>query len=261
MLWLPAAQRYCLRDEVSGVPGGPGEYASSALALSTSIKKSGANKHGTSSFVNNAKRSELASKPLYASEEGGGTSWGLSGADGASSIDHRTDSRSDEADLNRVGTRKPLSRKGLSSFASTSLRSQLASKVLPAEVAPGSYDVTPSWSAASPQKVLPVHKYKVNPKSMTAIIPGNKTGKDYLTSQKRFYRRIPEETPGPGAYQPLASSTAAKSVPIEVRFQRGLGDYTNSKSVAMAAATVGPGSYNVDGSMIKRSFNVNFSQE
>jgi Sperm-tail PG-rich repeat len=245
---------------VNDAPGGPAEYATTALALSASIKKSGANKHGTSSFVNNAKRSEMASKLLYDVGESGGASWGLSGADGVSSHD-RPDSHKDDTDLNRVGTRKPLSRKGLSSFASTSLRSELASKALPADVAPGSYEVTPTWSAASPQKSLPVHKYKVNPKSMTALIPASKPNKDYLTSQKRFYRRIPEETPGPGAYDPNASSAAAKSVPIEVRFQRGLGDYLNSKSVAMAAAKVGPGSYSIGGSMVKKSFNVNFAQE
>lgn len=56
----------------------------------------------------------------------------------------------------------------------------------------------------------------------------------------------------------MAKARAAVVVANEMRFQPGLGDYAGSKSVTMAAAKVGPGSYTIAGSMVKKSFNVNF---
>ena len=72
-----------------------------------------------------------------------------------------------------------------------------------------------------------------------------------------------------GAYESVSSlsKTAPTSVTKdpratisnELRFSPGLGDYTLSKSTSMAAQSVGPGSYTVGGSMVKRSYNINFA--
>lgn len=67
-----------------------------------------------------------------------------------------------------------------------------------------------------------------------------------------------------GAYTDDLSQTAPatfgslKKLPTEVRFHVGLGDFTGRKSLQLGAATVGPNSYAVEGSLIKKSFNVGF---
>lgn len=64
-----------------------------------------------------------------------------------------------------------------------------------------------------------------------------------------------------GAYEPAATlpkSSSTKSLPAESRFQPGIGDYIGHKSTLMAAAKVGPGTYVVESSMLKKSHNVNF---
>lgn len=70
----------------------------------------------------------------------------------------------------------------------------MAIRTVPEVVAPGAYNLSPVW-AQSP-KPQPRHRYKVNVKSMTALIEPPKRG--FLNSDARFRKPVPLDVPGPG---------------------------------------------------------------
>lgn len=88
-----------------------------------------------------------------------------------------------------------MARAGLSSFASASNRSELASKAVPEEVAPGSYNIAGNLAPRAAQPVQ-YHKYRSNIKSMTALIQPRQP---FVGTQRRFIKPVPLDVPGPGA--------------------------------------------------------------
>lgn len=241
---------------------------------------------GTSSFLDTSVRSELARKPVESYDPVEDALQAHVGATRSPTRAGRPNVSTSllPPDVTSPATRT-MSRAGSSAFASSTQRSSLARAATPATVAPGAYRVKTQWGSRQPLN-LRRHRYRTKGSvPIEALVSGGGGGAAaagptsgsaphaarFMGKEQRFKAsrlETVDAVPGPGAYDPPTSTTAASpqarqlargSAPAkQLRFSSDAHDYLKKKSAAISQSTVGPGSYDVSSPWVKRSYNARF---